>query len=158
MAGAGCCRAGWTGLQHAASVPNAFRESWRGEAEELQDMKRGVFLVLVLFVAHPASCLHVMHSNEPRTSGYRMKRTRLDTVVGLSSLVWGLEAGVVTGALLSLQKIYELGERPALLGMIATSATAGSFVGSGVSGKVAGGDGSLSLVLSGRSAYNLIQI
>jgi len=93
--------------------------------------------VLVLFVAHPASCLHVMHSNEPRTSGYRMKRTRLDTVVGLSSLVWGLEAGVVTGALLSLQKIYELGERPALLGMIATSATAGSFVGSGVSGKVA---------------------
>ncbi|EKX35595.1 hypothetical protein GUITHDRAFT_118194 [Guillardia theta CCMP2712] len=66
-----------------------------------------------------------------------MKRTRLDTVVGMSSTVWGLEAGVVTGALLSLQKIFELGERPAVLGMIASSATAGSFFGSSTSGKVA---------------------
>ncbi|KAJ1486040.1 hypothetical protein T484DRAFT_1745820 [Baffinella frigidus] len=50
--------------------------------------------------------------------------------IGLSSILWGYDQGVVTGALLTIVPAYKLETRPDLQGMVAAAGTFGTMIGS----------------------------
>ncbi|KAJ1480118.1 hypothetical protein T484DRAFT_1811697 [Baffinella frigidus] len=54
----------------------------------------------------------------------------LAMTVGATSLLWGYDTAVISGALLSIVPAYGLDDRPAMQGMIAAAATVGGLAGS----------------------------
>jgi len=73
--------------------------------------------------------------------------------IGLSSILWGYDQGVVTGALLTIVPAYKLETRPDLQGMVAAAGTFGTMIGSSSCGPVADLFGRRTALLCAGAAY-----